>query len=221
MGDDQANSQDSGLPTSDSRYDGFVRELEQRLYDGCSVTFTVPHYVGTTLACDVLKRLEARGCYAAEIDLSNTSTIEELTLRLLQGVLQLRIGIKPLSDCSLNDFWEYLSQPEIRTKIEDILDVSCLLKLTEIPLALLDEAVNLLQRTPEQSGTRLVVWFHEFQVIEKIDDLLLERLRAIFQHQTHVSFSFTGSERELMTMLFADHHQAFYRFAVLMSFAGA
>ncbi|GLG01216.1 hypothetical protein Alches_12550 [Alicyclobacillus hesperidum subsp. aegles] len=220
MDDDMTNPHESLLPAHPAEYDRFARELEERLYDGCSVTFTVPYQISATLARDVLKRLEARGCYTAKIDLSNVSTIEELAFRLLTGILQLRISIISLLNSSFSDLIESLSRPDIRANIQDVVDVPYLRSVKESPLELLDEAVSLLQRIPEQSDRRLVVWFHEFQMIEKIDDLLLKRLRAHFQHQTHVSYAFVGSDPDVMRMLFADQSQAFYRFAVMLQYAG-
>ncbi|WP_067625468.1 hypothetical protein [Alicyclobacillus acidiphilus] len=219
--DDGITKSDKGIAyVSHSWYDRFAREFEERLYDGCSVTFTVPYQISTTLARDVLKRLEARGCYTAEIDLSNVFTIEELTLRLLHTVLQLRIGINPLPNSSLNDFIESLDPPCIRAKIQDAVDISYLQRVKGSPLELLDESVSLLQRIPEQADTRLVVWFHEFQMIHKIDDLLLKRLRAHFQYQSHVTYAFVGSNSNLMRILFADQNEAFYRFAVMLQYPG-
>lgn len=220
MDDDMTNPHEGIAPAPPAQYDRFVREIEERLYDGCSVTFTLPHHSSTLLARGVLSRLEARGCYTAEIDLSNVSTIEELTLLLLQTVLQLRIGISALPNSSLNDFIDSLSRPEIRAKIKDVVDIPYVQSVKESPLELLDESISLLQRIPEQSKARLVVWFHEFQVIHKIDDLLLKRLRATFQHQTHVTYAFVGSDPDLMRTLFADQHEALYRFAVMLQYPG-
>ncbi|SHJ72432.1 hypothetical protein SAMN05443507_10322 [Alicyclobacillus tolerans] len=212
------NPHEGIAPPQPAEYDRFVRELEERLYNGCSVTFAVPHHMSTLLARGVLSRLETRGCYTAEIDLSDVSTIEGLTIRLLQTVLQLHTGINPLPNSSLSNLIESLSRPDIRANIQDVVDVPYLRSVKESPLELLDEAVSLLQRIPEQSDRRLVVWFHEFQMNEQIDDLLLKRLRAHFQHQTHVSYAFVGSDPDVMRMLFADQSQAFYRFAVMLQY---
>lgn len=214
------NPHEGVAPAPPARYERFVREIEERLYDGCSVTFTVPHQISTQLARDVLKRLEARGCYTAEIDLSNVYTIEELALCLLRVVSQLRLGRDPLPNSSLNDFIESLSRPETRAKIKDVVDVPYLQRVKESPLELLDESTSLLQRIPEQSDTRLVVWFQEFQVIGKIDNLVLKRLRALFQYQSHVTYAFVGSDPDLTRTMFADRHQPFHRFAVMLQYPG-
>lgn len=214
------NPHEGIAPAPPAQYDRFVREIEERLYDGCSVTFAVPHQISTLLARAVLSGLEARGCYTTEIDLSNVYTIEELALHLLRVVSQLRLGSDTLPNSSLNEFIENLSLPEIRAKIQDVVDIPYLLKLKESPLELLDVSTSLLQRIPEQSGRRLVVWFHEFQVIEKVDDLLLKRLRAHFQYQSHVTYAFVGSNSNLMRILFADQNEAFYRFAVMLQYPG-
>ncbi|SHK58610.1 hypothetical protein [Alicyclobacillus tolerans] len=43
------NPHESLPPAPPAEYDRFVRELEERLYDGCSVTFAVPHQISTSL----------------------------------------------------------------------------------------------------------------------------------------------------------------------------
>ncbi|GMA58011.1 hypothetical protein C7445_11612 [Alicyclobacillus sacchari] len=217
---DEGSKCDESVPSKKVRRSEFVREIVERLFDGCSVTFTVPHHVGTSLVHAISQGLQERGCYTLQIDLSDISTIEELAIQLFHGVLQLRTGVRVFSDKSMDGLSEYLSRPEINAKLRDLVDVPYLQKLTESPLALLDEGVSLLQRIPEESDTRLVVWFHEFQVIHKIDNLLLKRLRALFQYQSHVTYAFVGSDPNLMRTLFADRHQAFYRFATILKFPG-
>ena len=218
MGEDSRNSHECSNSVSHSQHDGFVRELEERLHDGCSVTFVIPHHSGIILAHEVLMKLKARECYTTEIDLSDVSTVEEFALRVLQAILQLLIDINPLSNYSLNDLLEYLSQPEIRAQIQDFVDLPYMYLVKDSSLELLDECLSLLQRIPKKANKRLVVWFHEFHVIAKIDVLLLKRLRGIFQLQTNVSFAFVGSNPDLMRSLFADRNQAFYRFAVIVTF---
>lgn len=217
------NSHDNIVTSSDSLRYNFVRELEQRLYDGCSVTFTVSHNVGITVAHDVLSRLKARGCCILGLNLSDVSTIEGFLLRLLREVLQLGTGINVLSDNSIDDLLGSLPAPEFHAKIQDLVEISYLYQIKESHLELLDEAVSLLERIPELFDTRLVVWFLDFQAIAQINNvnLLLKRLRAIFQHQSHVSYAFTGTNSSLMQSLFADRHQPFYRFAVELKFPGS
>src|SRR5579875_2448959 len=110
MDDDMTNPHEGIAPAPPAQYDRFVRELEERLNDGCSVTFTLPHHSSTLLARGVLSRLEARGCYTAEIDLFNVSTIEELAFHVLRTVSQLRLGSAPLPNSSLNDFMDSVSR---------------------------------------------------------------------------------------------------------------
>lgn len=171
----------------------FVRELVERLYDGCSVTFSVPQHPGNIDLVDlVLLGLRERGCLTGYLDLSSIQSID--------------------------DFSDALSQTYVRLITDNIgsfEDVANLDKMDESEK--IDWAVWLSERIAESLDKRLVVWFDEWQEIARMKDgdLLLKRLRGMFQLQTHVTYAFTGSrDPDLLKTLFADRHQPLYRFAV-------
>jgi hypothetical protein len=200
-------------PLEQTFNDIYIRELERRLYDGSSVTFTVPRNVATTLVHEVLRGLWASACYTAHIDLSPLSSVDELALTLMRKYLELRTGdILPTAN-TLEGLLDNLSEPGVGEKIRDVVDVSYLEQMNEWEL--LDEAAELAQRIAEADGKRLVVWFNAWQEVLRIGgDLMTKRLRAMLQHHTHVTYAFVGSDPALMRTLFAHRHQAFYRFAV-------
>jgi len=175
----------------------FIRELVERLYDGCSVTFTVPHHPGIDgVANEMLSELrEYRGCLTAYLDLSSIKSVEEFADALIHAYLELITGdiesLESTNDSVHMNAWEKV-----------------------------DWLVELSERLATSLDTRLVVWFDEWQEIARIDgggDLLLKRLRGMFQLQTHVTYAFTGSrDPDLLRKLFAEGDQAFYRFAVEM-----
>lgn len=214
---DDASQCDGTRISKPTLYDTFVWELEQRLFDGCSVTFTISDDGQTDVAQQVLRRLRGHGCYTAYVDLQGISSVERLVLTVFQAYIQLRTGDTEFPGNSLDAFLGSLFGADVQDKIQGILDVDHLTRIKESALELLDEVIDLGQRIGETDHKRLIVWFHDWQEITRIGggDLLLKRLRGMFQLQTHVTYAFTGSkDPDLLKSLFADRDQAFYRFAV-------
>ncbi len=78
-------------------------------------------------------------------------------------------------------------------------------------------AVSLAENLAQRDNRRMVILLDEFQEIERLGgQALLQRLRALFQQQTHTVYLFLGSQTTLMQTIFADRRQAFYRFATMM-----
>ena len=199
----------------------FVRELVQRLHDGCSVTFAVPRDSGTVVAKEPLRALRERGCLTAYLDLSSVDSIDELGDALNQTNLSLLSGDTGWSEDSIKGLLGNLSDPDVEKQVRDIVDKADLERMSAWEKV--DWAVGLGERLAESLDTRVVVWFHEWQSIAhmKDGDLLLKRLRGMFQLQTHVTYAFTGSrDTDLLRTLFSDRHQPFYRFAVELHFPG-
>lgn len=197
---------------------GFVRELEERLFLGDSTMLAGPRRIGkTSVAVEVLNRLRERGCYTVEIDLFHVPSIEEFGLQLMQKVLQVRTGLIRSAAHTIKGFLENLSKSEFQVKIQDLEITTHLNSMKESPEAVLDEALGIAERIGKKDGKRIIIMFDEWQEADRIGgETLLKRLRSIFQHQNHVSYLFLGSEPSMMRTLFADRRQAFYRFATML-----
>jgi len=201
-----------------SLYDNFVRELVERLYDGCSVTFTIPQQAGRSeLVQEVFRRLRQRDCLIAYLDLAPISSIDEFADALTQTYLQLITGNIDSAN-SVDSLLANLSEPDVEETIRDVVDGACLDQMTEWEKV--DWTVGLSEIIAKSLDTRLVVWINEWQEIVRIGgEPLLRLLRATFQHQSCVTYAFTGSrDPDLLRTLFADRHQPFYRFAVELQF---
>ena len=193
----------------------FVRELVQRLHDGCSVTFAVPRDSGTVVAKEPLRALRERGCLTAYLDLSSAYSIDKFGDALNQTYLSLLLGDTGSSEDSIKGLLGNLSDPDVEKEIRDIVDETDLERMSAWEKV--DWAAGLSERIAESLDTRLVVWFHEWQEVARMKDgdLLLKRLRGMFQLQTHVTYAYTGSKNsDFLKAMFTDHYQPFYRFAV-------
>ena len=197
---------------------GFVHELEERLFLGDSAMLAGPRRIGkTSVAFDVLWKLRDRGCYTVDIDLFHIPTSAELGLQIMRKVLQVRTGLLRTATHTIKGFLEFISKAEIAIKLQDLEITSRLGEVSDNPISVLDEAFLIAERIAENDNRRLIILFDEFQEIERIGgEILLKRLRSIFQHQQYVSYLFLGSEPSMMRTIFADRRQAFYRFATML-----
>ena len=84
-----------------------------------------------------------------------------------------------------------------------------------------DDAEDILQlseRIAQKKGIRIVVCLDEFQQVAEFQDSMTfqKKLRSVWQHQQKVSYCLFGSKRHLMTELFSDSSNPFYKFGDMM-----
>ena len=79
---------------------------------------------------------------------------------------------------------------------------------------MLDRALALPERIAEAAGRPCVVLLDEFEEVERLGgEMLLKRMRAIFQRQEHTAYFFLGSRPSTLRALFGRPRQPFFRFA--------
>ena len=84
-----------------------------------------------------------------------------------------------------------------------------------------DDAEDILQlpeRIAQKKGIHIVLCLDEFQQIAEFQDSMTfqKKLRSVWQHQQNVSYCLFGSKRHLMTELFSDSSNPFYKFGDMM-----
>ena len=84
-----------------------------------------------------------------------------------------------------------------------------------------DDAKDILQlpeRIAQKKGIHIVLCLDEFQQIAEFQDSMTfqKKLRSVWQHQQNVSYCLFGSKRHLMTELFSDSSNPFYKFGDMM-----
>ena len=80
------------------------------------------------------------------------------------------------------------------------------------------DILQLPERIAQKRGLRLVICLDEFQQIAEFQDSITfqKKLRSVWQHQQNVSYCLFGSKRHLMTELFSDTSNPFYKFGDMM-----
>ncbi len=80
------------------------------------------------------------------------------------------------------------------------------------------DILQLPERIAQNKGIRIVLCLDEFQQVAEFKDSITfqKKLRSVWQHQQHVSYCLFGSKRHLMTELFSDTSNPFYKFGDMM-----
>ena len=80
------------------------------------------------------------------------------------------------------------------------------------------DILHLPERIAQKKGIRIILCLDEFQQVAEFQDSITfqKKLRTVWQHQQNVSYCLFGSKRHLMTELFSDTSNPFYKFGDMM-----
>jgi uncharacterized protein len=218
---------DSPLPASrliGRRED--VGELATRLEAGTHLIVAGPRRTGKTSVCEAaLTRLARRGAYIAKVDLFRVSDAGELAESIAAGVIANRSAAHRALRRARSAGRAALSAAQAQAVVKMVgeLGEGVELALTpglaaRDPEGALDLALELPERVAVADGKRLVLFFDEFQEVASARrpygdaDAVTNRMRAIFQRSTAVSYLFAGSIEHVMRDLFAPSRRAFSGF---------
>jgi len=186
-----------------------IAELKSALLSGQSIVLFSPRKMGkTSLILEMFRQVEKARC--VYIDLWQINSTHELASRIINRV----VAATYTSIERLGRDLKFLLK-SIRPKISLERDNRISLEFTkEESKDTLIDSLDFAERVAKKKGIKIIVAFDEFQEIERLDGLRLERLfRSTLQHHKHVSYIFAGSERNLIEVIFGEKNQPFYRFA--------
>jgi hypothetical protein len=208
-----------------------VSEVAARLDGGTHLVVAGPRRTGKTSVCEAaLARLARRGMYTAKVDLFRAADAAELAEALATAVIANRSVTQRALRRARSAGRAALSaaQGEAVLRMAGELGEGIELALTpglaaRDPERSLDLALELPERVAVADGRRVVVFFDEFQELASArrpygdPDAVLNRMRAIFQRSTSVSYLFAGSIEHVMRDLFAPSRRAFSGFGSFYS----
>ena len=223
---------DSPLPASrliGRRED--VGELATRLEAGTHLIVAGARRTGKTSVCEAaLGRLARRGAYTAKVDLFRVSDAAELAESVAAAVIANRsVAHRALRRArSAGRAALSAAQGQAIVKMAGELGEGVEIALTpglaaRNPERALDLALELPERVARADDRRLVLFFDEFQELASArrpygdPDAVTNRMRAIFQRSTAVSYLFAGSIEHVMRDLFAPSRRAFSGFGSFYS----
>jgi uncharacterized protein len=208
-----------------------VAELAARLDAGTHLVVAGPRRTGKTSVCEAaLARLARRGAYTARVDLFRVSDAGELAEALAAAVIANRSAAHRVLRRARTAGRAALSAAQAQAVLKMVgeLGEGVELALTpglaaRDPEAALDLALELPERVAVADGRRLILFFDEFQEVASArrpygdPDAVTNRMRAIFQRSTSVSYLFAGSIEHVMRDLFAPARRAFSGFGSFYS----
>jgi hypothetical protein len=223
---------DSPIPASQliGRRDD-VAEIATRLEAGTHLIVAGPRRTGKTSVCEAaLTRVKRRGAYVAKLDLFRVSDAAELAEALAGAVIANRSAAHRLLRRARGAGRAALSAAQARAAVKMVgeLGEGVEVALTpglaaQDPERALDLALELPDRVARADGRRLMLFFDEFQEVASArrpygdPDAVTNRMRAVFQRSTAVSYLFAGSIEHVMRDLFAPSRRAFSGFGSFYS----
>jgi hypothetical protein len=198
---------DSPIPASQliGRRDD-VREIATRLEAGTHLIVAGPRRTGKTSVCEAaLGRARRRGAYTARVDLFRVSDVAELAEALAAAVIANRSATHRALRRARSAGRAALSAAQAAAVLRLVgeLGEGVEVALTpglaaQDPERALDLALELPERVAKADGRRLVLFFDEFQEVASArrpygdPDAVTNRMRAVFQRSTAVSYLFAG-----------------------------
>jgi AAA+ ATPase superfamily predicted ATPase len=197
-----------------------LKSLETDILNGQNVALIAPRRYGkSSLVRRASLNLAAKGVLVAEVDLMKAPTKERLASHLARAIHDdIASPIFKAKEVALRLFDSLRVKPVITvdpahgsysftfipTHTDEDIDAT-LERLLELPA----------QLAAEQKA-KVALYFDEFQEITDIDPNLPALMRAVFQEQPDVAHVYAGSKRDMMSRLFNDKNEAFYRSAKVM-----
>jgi hypothetical protein len=223
---------DSPIPASQliGRRDD-VREIATRLEAGTHLIVAGPRRTGKTSVCEAaVSRARRRGAYTAKVDLFRISDAAELAEALAAAVIANRSAAHRALRRARSAGRAALTAAQSTAVIRMIgeLGEGVELALTpglaaQNPERALDLALELPERVAAADGRRLILFLDEFQEVASArrpygdPDAVTNRMRAVFQRSTAVSYLFAGSIEHVVRDLFAPARRAFSGFGSFYS----
>jgi len=186
-----------------------INELKSALLSGQHIILFSPRKMGkTSVVKETFKRTKDANCIY--IDLWRATSQYALAQEIINNVInQTYTSIEKLGR-DLKDLFKSL-RPKISVNMEGHISIE--FSKEEATIAL-KEAIDFPERVARKKRINLIVALDEFQEIENLDGLKMEKIfRSILQHHEHVSYLFTGSKRSLINLIFGEKERPFYRFA--------
>ena len=195
-----------------------INKIVDIVSDGQSAILIAPRRFGkTSILLEVLKQIKEKGIYVGDVDIFRIISFRELAEKITDTVLENR-KIKGLAVSIKKGLSSILKKIEYKHVLDNF---EFVLKLGESNIdenELLDAALAFPDEFASKYKKKMVFAYDEFGDLDKLNgEALLKRMRAIFQRQQNVSYIFSGSQESLMTKIFSNKKQAFYKFGRIIT----
>jgi AAA+ ATPase superfamily predicted ATPase len=195
--------------------------LKADMLNGQNVALIAPRRYGkSSLVRRASQELLAAGSVlVAEVDLMKASSKERFAAQLARAVHDDLASVLFKAKEALAVFSSLRITPTITFNPTES-SYSFSFSTSRAPQEDVDATIERLLELPGQLAAeqdkRVVLYFDEFQEVTEIDARLPALMRATFQEQPEIAHVYAGSKREMMSRLFNDENEPFYRSAKVM-----
>ena len=189
-----------------------LKRIHQAFKDAQNLILISPRRWGKSSLIDVAVARYEGELMVVKMDCFGMTSEEQFIETYLKAVLK-------ASNTKLQDFTntakKFISSviPYLSFSIGDFDEVKVSLQLRGNSLDV-DAVLDLPQKITSEKGIRMIVCIDEFQKVHEwsTGKSMLEKLRSCWQRHHDVGYCLYGSKRHLMTTLFSDSSQPFYKF---------
>jgi len=191
-----------------------VRKICELLKIGQSVAIIAPRRYGkTSLILEVIQRMKKEKYLSGYIDIFRVISKQEFAERIVDTIIENK-KVSQFVKMIKDSLTQLMKRVELKQIIEDFEFILKFVKPNIDEIALLDDALQFPEDYATKNNTNLLMVYDEFGDLVKLDgDVLIKRMRAIFQLQEKVVYIFSGSQESIMLNLFSNSKAAFFRFA--------
>ena len=197
-----------------------LADLTADLRNGQNVVLFAPRRFGkTSLVWRAIQQLQRERILVAQVDLMQTPTKERLAEKLARAIHDDLASAVFRAKERLGVFRGLRVPPVVTVDPEDgSIGFSFDAGHRHADLdATLERLLELPAEIAATRGRRVVLVFDEFQEITAIDPGLPALMRSVFQTQPDVAHAYLGSRRDMLTRIFNDENEPFWRSARQMT----
>ncbi len=215
----------SGKPVLAEDFIGREEELfrlKSSVENSNSIVLIAPRRYGKTSL--ILEFKHQNKANFIHIDLMNVYTKRELALKIIDQVYKLagfNSAIEQLKNQSIELLKNIINHFSTLSLSINDLKIQTAQKLINDKSDddLLEFALHLPEIVANKLDIKIVFIIDELGEIIKFNksDMLLQKMRSIFQLQKRITFIFAGSQYHLMQKLFSSSNSAFFRFATVLN----
>ena len=200
-----------------------LHELESDIRNGQDVVVFAPRRYGkTSLVWRAQQDLLAEGVLVAGVDLMTTPTKEKLAEKLAGAINRdLLSGLERARDRAASFFRSLRITPTITIDpVDGTLSFTFAAGHSRADVdATLEGLLELPAQIAVERKRTVALIFDEFQEVVDIDPALPKLMRSVFQTQPEVAHVYLGSKRHMLSRIFNDANEPFWRSAKQMELA--
>lgn len=207
----------AGMPVSGTDLIGREREFKallNTLANGQSVLLIAPRRLGkTSLALEVLKKLQDDGHFIAEVDIFNVISKREFAEKIVGSALKNK-KLPDLFNKLKTGLAVILKNVQLKQVVEDFEFILDFGSSSADENKLFENSLEFLNEFSAKHKKHIFVLLDEFGDVTKLDgEDILKKMRAIIQRQQNATYLFAGSQESVLKHIFGDKKSPFFRFA--------